>query len=48
MTERDALTRLVAALDAYFAAKGTTDPAPFNALLLALVKAKAALAQGQG
>jgi hypothetical protein len=40
MTDREALAALTAALDAYFAAKGSEDVQPFNALMKALSEAK--------
>jgi hypothetical protein len=48
MTDREALARLTAALDAYFAAKGGVDWTPFNKLMDALVEAKRVLAQTEG
>jgi hypothetical protein len=46
-TERDALARLTAALDAYFASKGTAEVPwmqAFNQLMAALAEAKRVLA----
>jgi hypothetical protein len=49
MTDREALARLTAALDAYFAAKGHVDcnvwTQVFNDLMAALSEAKRVLAQ---
>jgi hypothetical protein len=49
MTDREALARLTAALDAYFASKGGGDWLnAFNALLAALAEARRVLAQPEG
>jgi hypothetical protein len=54
VTDREALARLTAALDAYFAMKGTGDwmgtgdwTKSFNALLAALAEARRVLAEAQ-
>jgi hypothetical protein len=51
MTDREALARLTAALDAYFASKGTAEVPwmqAFNQLMAALAEAKRVLAQTEG